>query len=185
VEVAERHADGLASESEMAQARETARRVMQDLYAGGIYNPTGDHAASSAVDAALWKEDPKGEALLKTLDKAANAAVEALDPAWSMDDLNAEGEAQNELCRDLAGDLSRSVVLEPVWLPAHVRQLARTAYEERILPRGELDTARLAVLADALEEAGCTEPALLDHLRGPGRHVRGCFGVDLILSKDR
>ena len=61
--------------------------------------------------------------------------------------------------------------------------LAEAAYDRRHLPSGELDPARLAVLADALEEAGCTDPDLLDHLRGPGPHYRGCWVIDLLLGK--
>ena len=57
------------------------------------------------------------------------------------------------------------------------------AAEERRLPEGTLDPDFLAVLAEALEEAGCTDPAVLDHLRGPGPHVRGCWPVELILGK--
>ena len=38
-------------------------------------------------------------------------------------------------------------------------------------------------MADALEEAGCTDAALLDHLRGVGTHYRGCWTVDLVLAK--
>jgi hypothetical protein len=38
-------------------------------------------------------------------------------------------------------------------------------------------------LADALEDAGCTDAAILDHLRDPGPHVRGCFAVDLVRGK--
>jgi hypothetical protein len=49
------------------------------------------------------------------------------------------------------------------------------------LPRG-LDVARLAVLADALEDPGCADADLLSHLRGPGMHVRGCWAVDLLLG---
>jgi hypothetical protein len=64
-----------------------------------------------------------------------------------------------------------------------VRDIACGAYEERRLPEGTLDPARLAVLADALEDAGCTEIELLGHLRGPGPHVRGCWALDLVLSK--
>lgn len=36
---------------------------------------------------------------------------------------------------------------------------------------------RLPVLADALEQAGCDDTAFLDHCRGPGEHVRGCWVV--------
>jgi hypothetical protein len=52
------------------------------------------------------------------------------------------------------------------------------------LPAGQLDPTRLAVLADAVEEAGCTDADLLGHLRGPGPHVRGCWAVDLLLGKE-
>jgi hypothetical protein len=41
----------------------------------------------------------------------------------------------------------------------------------------------LPVLADALEDAGCTDAELLGHLRSPGPHVRGCWAVDLVLGK--
>jgi hypothetical protein len=64
-----------------------------------------------------------------------------------------------------------------------VPRLARAAYEERHLPPGRLDAARLAVLADALEEAGCADAGLLDHLRGLGPHVRGCWAVDLAFGR--
>jgi hypothetical protein len=47
---------------------------------------------------------------------------------------------------------------------------------------GTLDPQRLAVLADALEEAGA-EGELLEHLRGAGPHVRGCWAVDVCLGK--
>ena len=38
-------------------------------------------------------------------------------------------------------------------------------------------------LADALEEAGCTDVEILSHCREPGEHVRGCWVVDLLLGK--
>jgi hypothetical protein len=41
----------------------------------------------------------------------------------------------------------------------------------------------LPILADALEDAGCTDQPLLDHLRGPGQHTRGCWALDLIVGK--
>jgi hypothetical protein len=75
------------------------------------------------------------------------------------------------------------VPLEPSCLTAGVRALAEATYAERSVPSGHLDPARLAVLADALEEFGCADEALLTHLRSPGPHVRGCFAVDLLLGK--
>jgi hypothetical protein len=55
-------------------------------------------------------------------------------------------------------------------------RLAQTAYAER-------NFAELPVLADALEDAGCAGAELLAHLRGPGPHTRGCWALDLVLAK--
>jgi hypothetical protein len=52
------------------------------------------------------------------------------------------------------------------------------------MPSGVLENARLAVLADALEEAGCFDADLLGHLRSPGPHARGCFVINLLLNKE-
>jgi hypothetical protein len=66
---------------------------------------------------------------------------------------------------------------EPLWCTDRTAlALAGDAYD-----RG--DFACLPVLGDALEDAGCTSRAILEHLRGPGPHVRGCWVVDLILGK--
>jgi hypothetical protein len=77
--------------------------------------------------------------------------------------------------------------VDPAWLTWNgttVPRLAVTTYEERVLPAGTLDASRLAVLADALEEAGCHHRDILGHLREQGGvHVRGCWAVDLLLRK--
>jgi predicted component of type VI protein secretion system len=85
----------------------------------------------------------------------------------------------------LAGVRVGLFFLDPAWLSWHdgaVVKLAQAAYDQRP-PSGDLDRARLAVLADALEEAGCPVKDMLDHLRGPVPHVRGCWAVDLLLGK--
>lgn len=56
------------------------------------------------------------------------------------------------------------------WLTPTVRDLSESAYVER-RPDGTLDPERLGVLADALEESGCTEERVLIHLRGFRRVV--------------
>lgn len=83
------------------------------------------------------------------------------------------------------------------WLNDTVASIAQAAYDERD-DRGLLDPATVAVLADALEDAGCDNPWLIGHLRGhyvsgdgsrvlahyrDWPHVRGCWAVDLILGK--
>jgi hypothetical protein len=93
-----------------------------------------------------------------------------------------------DLLRCVVGNPFRATpFLDPAWLAWNdrlVRRLAEAAYEERELPAGTLDPARLGVLADALEEAGCTDAELLGHLRGPGPHVRGCWVLDLLLDEE-
>ena len=54
--------------------------------------------------------------------------------------------------------------------------LAQAAYDERLMPSGELDPARLAVLSDALEEAGCDDAGILNHLRSAGAARQGMLG---------
>jgi hypothetical protein len=63
------------------------------------------------------------------------------------------------------------------------RAALRVIYEDRKMPEGTLDNARLAILADALLDAGCSDEDLIQHLRSPGPHVRGCWAVDRILGK--
>lgn len=97
------------------------------------------------------------------------------------DRLNANEPA---LLRDIFGNSLCPVCINPTWLTPTVTSLATAAYDERMLPSGELDAARLAILADALEEVGCENADILTHIRGPGPHVRGCWVVDLLLGKE-
>jgi hypothetical protein len=89
-----------------------------------------------------------------------------------------------DLLRDMFGNpFAAPPRLDPAVLAGQVAMLAEAAYLERSLPAGHVDPARLAVLADALEAAGCTDAAVLGHLRAPGPHVRGCHVVDIILGR--
>jgi hypothetical protein len=80
------------------------------------------------------------------------------------------------LIRDLFVLPGRNFSGDPGWRSSRVKSVAQTIYEERRFED-------LPILADALEEAGCTNAELLDHCRQPGEHVRGCWVVDLILDK--
>jgi hypothetical protein len=91
----------------------------------------------------------------------------------------AERVVQAGLVLDVFGNLFRPVTLDPGWLAwkgCTIPKLAQAIYNERAFDR-------LPVLADALEEAGCADPDILAHCRGPGPHVRGCWVVDAILGK--
>src|SRR5262249_50038156 len=111
---------------------------------------------------------------------AARAAQDALGSAGG------ECAAQAVRLHDILGNPFRPSTISPAvltWNDGLVVRLAQAAYDERNLPAGTLDNGRLAVLADALEESGCTDAELLGHLRGPGPHVRGCYALDLMLGK--
>ena|SRR5579859_6941891 len=71
----------------------------------------------------------------------------------------------------------RPIALDPAWLTPQVKTLAQQIYNERAFER-------MPELADALAEAGSTNPDILSHCRGPGPHVRGCWVVDLVLGKE-
>ena len=68
-------------------------------------------------------------------------------------------------------------LLETRWLTADVLGLARGIYEKRAFQR-------MPILADALMDAGCEEEVIIGHCRGKGRHVRGCWLLDLVLGKE-
>jgi hypothetical protein len=89
-----------------------------------------------------------------------------------------------DIIRDIFGNPFRPITINPIWLNPTVSNLGQAAYDERIMPSGELDPTRLAVLFDALEEAGCDDNDILAHLRSQGPHVRGCWAVDLVLGKE-
>jgi hypothetical protein len=104
------------------------------------------------------------------------------------------GPAQCEAIRCIVGNPFRPYVLHPVLPGRTLRALVRAAYDNR-LDDFSLDPDRLAVLADALQDAGLAEPrpgcpgtghlshGLLHHLTAPGaRHWRGCWALDLLLG---
>ena len=78
----------------------------------------------------------------------------------------------------LGGALQIELVVVPrlAWDDGTVRRLATAVYDERAFDR-------LPVLADALEEAGCTSQDVLSHCRGWGSQTRGCGALDLVLGK--
>ena len=83
---------------------------------------------------------------------------------------------QAELLRDVFGNPFRSTALDSLWLTSDVVTLAIGIYDERAFDR-------MPILADALQDAGCNNDDILDHCRGSGQHVRGCWVIDLLLGK--
>jgi len=91
---------------------------------------------------------------------------------------------QVNLLHDLFGPLPfRPLPLDRASLTAAVQALAEVAYAERLLPSGTLDPQRLGVLADAAEEVALPRE-VVEHLRSPGPHWRGCWAVDVLSGKE-
>ncbi len=83
---------------------------------------------------------------------------------------------QTAYLRDIFGNPFRPVTFSPDWRTSTAVSLAAQMYEAR-------DFSAMSILADALQDAGCDSADVLDHCRGPGPHVRGCWVVDEILGK--
>jgi hypothetical protein len=84
---------------------------------------------------------------------------------------------QADVIRCILGNPFRPVAVAPVWLTSTVAALASQMYDSR-------DFALMPTLADALQDAGCENEDMLDHCRGSGPHVRGCWVVDLVVGKE-
>ena len=85
----------------------------------------------------------------------------------------------HEFCeqfRCVVGNPFRPVGFDPAWRSETVVALTNGIYTDRAFDR-------LPILADALQEAGCDNADILNHCRGDGPHVRGCWVVDLVLGK--
>jgi hypothetical protein len=93
---------------------------------------------------------------------------------------SAELAAHAGLVRCLFGNpFGPARVVDPDWLARERGSAPSVA--SAIYARRAFD--QLPILADALEDAGCTDAEVLGHLRGPGPHCRGCWVVDLVTGK--
>jgi hypothetical protein len=79
--------------------------------------------------------------------------------------------------RDIFGNPFRPVTFSPEWRTDTAVALASQMYESR-------EFGAMPILADALQDAGCDNEDILNHCRGDGPHVRGCWVVDLVLGKE-
>jgi hypothetical protein len=143
VEVAERFADGRATERELTEARGFSGWLALEI-------------ARSAAAETAWRA--------------------AWHTPWQRRE---DAAAHVRLLHELFGNPFRPVGVPPDLLRWHggtVPRLARAIYQERRF-------AEMPVLADALEDAGCSQADLLSHVRSPGPHALGCWALDLLLGQ--
>ncbi len=159
LEVARSAAWASSHQSKTSFANQAARAV------AGESPGAAAHQAQRLVVQQLWRKTPHSYADLPDTKRKVQ-------------------QCQCDLLREIIGNPFRAIDHDRTWLTATVITVAQAVYDERILSNCHFDLHRLAVLADALEEAGCDTPEILDHLRSPGPHVRGCFPLDLLLGKE-
>jgi hypothetical protein len=108
---------------------------------------------------------------------SSSAAHHATVATRGLADCVGERQAQCRLLRCILGPLPfRTISVSPAMRTATVIALAQTVYQDKAFEQ-------LPILADAMETTGCGESEIVNHLRQPGPHVRGCWAVDLILGK--
>jgi hypothetical protein len=179
VEIAEDFAEGRCDKQRLSLARQkaltvagAAYRVMDDIprIAVNLDVLRAAYIAARAADAAQ-------QVAAEDAFQATSAAAQTMSlVASSRESSTGKQAIQVALLRDIFGNPFRPSFLNPAWATSTVLNLADTIYET-------LAFDRLPIVADALEESGCTSREILNHCRQPGEHVRGCWVVDLLLGK--
>ena len=198
VDVAERYADGCATDEELSKAEQGAGLAHDEMFKllgkGGSAMEWGAEYAACAnarhgAKNVLWMT-----AFPRTFQvKIANASdaepphtfpctvslVNGKCTVTRVDEVAPTGvdeRIQRNILYCIFGNPFQPVTLNPAWLIPRVTTVAQSIYYDRAF-------ARMPDLADALQEGGCDQQDLLAHCRGPGPHFKGCWVVDMVLGK--
>jgi hypothetical protein len=87
-----------------------------------------------------------------------------------------EEAVQCEIARDVLGYPEFTVKFDRNWGTTTAVAIVREMYSSR-------DFSAMPILADALQDAGCDEPEILEHCRAEKPHVRGCWVCEEIVGK--
>lgn len=184
VEVAERYADGLSSEAEITSAQNNIDHVFR-----GLGNPS---KTWSTERKAWWR----ARSCLLGAQQSASESVRS--------ELDGDPKIQADLLRDIFGNPYRpfcncggvgyfdivrgendhdqvdcTACTElgkwTTWNDSIVLKISQSIYDNRTFEE-------MPILADALEEAGCTNKDILNHCRDNTIHAKGCHVLDLILG---
>ena len=155
-----------------------AVRAFKDLTESQAAAARAAHAAAWDAEAATRDRFPY--LAPATFARQARSARAMPKPPWGHGDVFAVDAAVldelADLLRCIVGNPFRPVAFDPSWCSPDVRALAGS-----IDAAGSFDA--MPVLADALEEAGCTAAEVLEHCRGARPHARGCWVLDRVLGK--
>lgn len=178
--VAEGFANGERTELELLDAHEKAWRIVE--YPGDAFDirflakKIASFAASPLADVAA--SGVANDLIFAAVVEECGEEVEG-DPSWQQQceiAISREREELAKVLREIAHPFHE--LFDHQCFTSTVVSLAQTIYDEKAFDR-------MPILGDALEDAGCDNADMLNHCRQQGEHVRGCWVVDLILSKDR
>jgi hypothetical protein len=158
---------------DVAESHFDGRATLDELRAAIAEAQSGYEVHRNDLDRA---DERAAQALYHLLRDAREAVGAAVMSAYGVADEtgNRVGLA---LLREMFGNPFRPVAFSPEWRTDTAVTLAAQMYEAR-------DFSAMPILADALQDAGCDDPALLWHCRDAAQvHVRGCWVVDLVLGK--
>jgi hypothetical protein len=169
VEMAEEYADGRIALKECKSAHKRLRIMYRSGEIPSERSRHASYAASECLNKDVgWHPSSRYSAI---------NAICASTNADSQHTKATEAAAQSALLRDIFGNPFRPVAFDPRWRTDTAVGLAQTMYDTR-------DFDAMPILADALQDAGCEDAAILDHCRDAnGVHVRGCWVVDRVLGK--
>jgi triacylglycerol esterase/lipase EstA (alpha/beta hydrolase family) len=166
--VAERYADGLATDSDINAAAEAAQAVHDEIEARdpNSVESGAAHAAHLSIQAPSDVSHPV--AWVMTHAHGYSDYVETLSTNLAF---------LADLFRDVFGNPYRPRRLQAAWLTPRAVHLAQLIYERQTF-------SRMSELASVLENAGCHDQEILDHCGKKRIHVKGCWVLDLLLGKD-
>lgn len=186
--VSERYADGGATRNDLGAA--AVRVPLGPLSAQQYARSAAGYASTPFIeprplvtqDLPSWDVREAARYAAKALaGRAAGPAPRRnpTDPVWHATwnaVFHAARAEQADLVRDVFPPPGTSPFVRPDWLTSTVTAMARQMYDGR-------EFSPMPILADALQDAGCTDELILGHCRKPAPHTRGCWAIDLVLGK--
>ncbi len=183
--VMEAYADGTATRKEFDEAYENRyasmenMRGIQDVAFDAVHLVPDDYKILEGLDFAT---DAIGYVAAKEAGDFQSG--DSFNSVWKKQSfLDAKHQEELIVCqiiRDIFGNpFQPQPELETTWLSCNdgkIPKLAQSIYDERRFDE-------MPILADALEEAGCSNAEVLAHCRETEMHVRGCWVLDWLLGK--
>jgi hypothetical protein len=171
---AEKYAEGLLARGKLGEARQHIRLKLAPLESQ-VKQLMRAHTELPSDLRVSYNQYKIAESLLQA---PCRALYFAANFDWMFDHKNKNLDL--ELC-----SIIRDIFFDPFRVPAPaLTQRNGEAMEIAQVIESQSRFDAIPILADALEDAGCEDAAILSHCRDPqAAHVRGCWVVDLVLGK--